>query len=138
MAQLVVDTIAEHPSAPLKLLYSDDESVEEKVRKVAQRIYGADDIILTPAAKKKLAHIAALGFAHFPVCIAKTQYSFSEDAKAYGVPSHFNVTIRDFVINAGAEMIVAIAGDIMRMPGLPKSPQAERVYVENGVIQGLS
>ena len=138
LAQLVVDTIAEHPSAPLKLLYSDDESVEEKVRKVAQRIYGADDIILTPAAKKKLAHIAALGFAHFPVCIAKTQYSFSEDAKAYGVPSHFNVTIRDFVINAGAEMIVAIAGDIMRMPGLPKSPQAERVYVENGVIQGLS
>ena len=138
LAQLVVDTIAEHPSAPLKLLYSDDESVEEKVRKVAQRIYGADDIILTPAAKKKLAHIAALGFAHFPVCIAKTQYSFSEDAKAYGVPSHFNVTIRDFVINAGAEMIVAIAGDIMRMPGLPKNPQAERVYVENGVIQGLS
>lgn len=138
LAQLVVDTIAEHPSAPLKLLYSDDESVEEKVRKVAQRIYGADDIILTPAAKKKLAHIAALGFAHFPVCIAKTQYSFSEDAKAYGVPSHFNVTIRDFVINAGAEMIVAIAGDIMRIPGLPKNPQAERVYVENGVIQGLS
>ena len=138
LAQLVVDTIAEHPSAPLKLLYGDDESVEEKVRKVAQRIYGADDIILTPAAKKKLAHIAALGFAHFPVCIAKTQYSFSEDAKAYGVPTRFNVTIRDFVINAGAEMIVAIAGDIMRMPGLPKSPQAERVYVENGVIQGLS
>ena len=138
LAQLVVDTIDEHPSAPLKMLYGDDESVEEKVRKVAQRIYGADDIILTPAAKKKLAHIAALGFAHFPVCIAKTQYSFSEDAKAYGVPTHFNVTIRDFVINAGAEMIVAIAGDIMRMPGLPKSPQAERVYVENGVIQGLS
>lgn len=138
LAQLVVDTIAEHPSAPLKLLYGDDESVEEKVRKVAQRIYGADDIILTPAAKKKLAHIAALDFAHFPVCIAKTQYSFSEDAKAYGVPTRFNVTIRDFVINAGAEMIVAIAGDIMRMPGLPKSPQAERVYVENGVIQGLS
>lgn len=138
LAQLVVDTIAEHPSAPLKMLYGDDESVEEKVRKVAQRIYGADDIILTPAAKKKLAHIAALGFAHFPVCIAKTQCSFSEDAKAYGVPSHFNITIRDFVINAGAEMIVAIAGDIMRMPGLPKSPQAERVYVENGVIQGLS
>ena len=138
LAQLVVDTIDEHPSAPLKMLYGDDESVEEKVRKVAQRIYGADDIILTPAAKKKLAHIAALDFAHFPVCIAKTQYSFSEDAKAYGVPTHFNVTIRDFVINAGAEMIVAIAGDIMRMPGLPKSPQAERVYVENGVIQGLS
>lgn len=138
LAQLVVDTIAEHPSAPLKLLYGDDESVEEKVRKVAQRIYGADDIILTPAAKKKLAHIAALDFAHFPVCIAKTQYSFSEDAKAYGVPTRFNVTIRDFVINAGAEMIVAIAGDIMRMPGLPKSPQAERVYVENGVIEGLS
>lgn len=138
LAQLVIDTIDKHPSAPLKMLYSDDESIEEKVRKVAQRIYGADDVVIKPAAKKKLAHIAALGYTHFPVCIAKTQYSFSEDAKAYGVPTHFKITIRDFVINAGAEMIVAIAGSIMRMPGLPKSPQAERLYVENGVIQGLS
>ena len=138
LAQLVIDTIDEHPSAPLKMLYSDDESIEEKVRKVALRIYGADDVVIKPAAKKKLAHIAALGYTHFPVCIAKTQYSFSEDAKAYGVPTHFKITIRDFVINAGAEMIVAIAGSIMRMPGLPKSPQAERLYVENGVIEGLS
>ena len=95
-------------------------------------------MILRPAAKRDLARIKELGFDKFPVCIAKTQYSFSEDAKAYGVPTDFSITIRDFVINAGAEMIVAIAGTIMRMPGLPKSPQAERINVVNGVIEGLS
>ena len=94
--------------------------------------------MLKPAAQKKLARIKELGFEHFPVCIAKTQYSFSEDAKAYGMPTGFDITIRDFVINAGAEMIVAIAGEIMRMPGLPKQPQAQRIDVINGVIEGLS
>lgn len=138
LARLVVDTIAQQPSAPLALMYDDSDSIEQKVRKVAQKIYGATDIMLKPTAKKKLARIAELGFQHFPVCIAKTQYSFSEDAKAYGMPTDFSITIRDFVINAGAEMIVAVAGDIMRMPGLPKSPQAERVYVQDGMIQGLS
>lgn len=138
LARLVVDTIAQQPSAPLALMYDDSDSIEQKVRKVAQKIYGATDITLKPTAKKKLARIAELGFQRFPVCIAKTQYSFSEDAKAYGMPTDFSITIRDFVINAGAEMIVAVAGDIMRMPGLPKSPQAERVYVQDGMIQGLS
>lgn len=82
--------------------------------------------------------IKALGYDKFPVCIAKTQYSFSEDAKAYGMPKNFSITIRDLVINAGAEMIVAIAGTIMRMPGLPKHPQAEKIDVVNGIIEGLS
>lgn len=85
-----------------------------------------------------MALIKQFGFDKYPVCIAKTQYSFSEDPKAYGMPKDFEMTIREFVINSGAEMIVAIAGNIMRMPGLPKSPQAERIEVVDGVIEGLS
>lgn len=138
LARLVVDTIAQKPSTPLKMLYDDNDSVEDKVRKIALQLYGARDVILKPAAKKMLSRIEELGCAHFPVCIAKTQYSFSEDAKAYGMPTNFDITIRDFVINKGAEMIVAIAGNIMRMPGLPKIPSAENISVVNGEIQGLS
>lgn len=138
LARLVVDTIAQKPSTPLKMLYDDSDSVEDKVRKIALQLYGARDVILKPAAKKMLSRIEELGCAHFPVCIAKTQYSFSEDAKAYGMPTNFDITIRDFVINKGAEMIVAIAGNIMRMPGLPKVPSAENIFVVNGEIQGLS
>jgi len=137
-AQLVVETIENQPSAPLKLMYDDADDIETKVRKIAQKIYGANDVVLKPAARKKLTRIKELGLEHFPVCIAKTQYSFSEDAKAYGLPTNFDITIRDFVINTGSEMIVAVAGDMMRMPGLPKSPQAERIDVVNGVIEGLS
>lgn len=138
LARLVVDTIAQKPSTPLKMLYDDNDSVEDKVRKIALQLYGARDVILKPAAKKMLSRIEELGCAHFPVCIAKTQYSFSEDAKAYGMPTNFDITIRDFVINKGAAMIVAIAGNIMRMPGLPKVPSAENISVVNGEIQGLS
>lgn len=138
LARLVVNTIAQKPSTPLKMLYDDNDSVEDKVRKIALQLYGARDVILKPAAKKMLSRIEELGCAHFPVCIAKTQYSFSEDAKAYGMPTNFDITIRDFVINKGAEMIVAIAGNIMRMPGLPKIPSAENISVVNGEIQGLS
>ena len=137
-ARLVVENIEQRPSAPLRLMYEDSDSVETKVLKVAQNVYGARGIVLKPAAKKKLSQIKALGLEHFPVCIAKTQYSFSEDAKAYGLPTDFDITIRDFVINQGAEMLVAVAGEIMRMPGLPKSPQAERIKVVDGRIEGLS
>ena len=138
LARLVVETIEKNPSQPLKYVYEETDDIETKVQKIAKNIYGADRVILRPAAKRDLARIKELGFDKFPVCIAKTQYSFSEDARAYGVPTDFSITIRDFVINAGAEMIVAIAGTIMRMPGLPKSPQAERINVVNGVIEGLS
>ena len=79
-----------------------------------------------------------MGFSNFPICIAKTQYSFSQDPKAYGAPSGFNFDIKDIVINSGSEMIVAIAGDIIRMPGLPKAPQALKIDIVNGVIEGLS
>ena len=138
LAHLVVDTIEKNPSAPLNFVYEENDDVVTKVEKIAKKIYGAGKVVLRPAAKRDLQRIKELGFENFPVCIAKTQYSFSEDAKAYGVPTNFTITIRDFVINAGAGMIVAIAGTIMRMPGLPKKPQAENIHVVNGVIEGLS
>ena len=138
LAHLVVDTIKKKPSAPLNFVYEENDDIVTKVEKIAKKIYGAGKVVLRPAAKRDLQRIKELGFENFPVCIAKTQYSFSEDAKAYGVPTDFTITIRDFVINAGAGMIVAIAGTIMRMPGLPKKPQAENIHVVNGVIEGLS
>lgn len=138
LAHLVVDTIEKNPSAPLNFVYEENDDVVTKIEKIAKKVYGAGKVVLRPAAKRDLQRIKELGFENFPVCIAKTQYSFSEDAKAYGVPTDFTITIRDFVINAGAGMIVAIAGTIMRMPGLPKKPQAENIHVVNGVIEGLS
>jgi len=106
--------------------------------KVAKEIYRAGVVEFSPAAKKMLSKIEGTDYARFPVCIAKTQYSFSQDAKLYGAPEGFEFDIKDIVINAGAEMIVAIAGDIIRMPGLPKSPQALRIDVVDGHIDGLS
>lgn len=138
LARLVVDTIEQHPSEPLKFAYDDDDSVEAKISKVACRLYNAAFVSYSPAAKKKLTMIYDNGFDKFPVCIAKTQYSFTTDPKKYGVASGFEFHVRDIVINAGAEMIVVIAGDIMRMPGLPKSPQALRIDIVNGEITGLS
>lgn len=138
LAQLVVKTIDEHPSQPLQLAYDDDMSVEQKALAVARKVYGADGVTFSPAAKKMIQRIEEMGISHYPVCIAKTQYSFSADAKAYGVPTGFSVNVRDIVINCGAEMLVLVAGDIMRMPGLPRSPQAERIDLVNGEIEGLS
>ncbi|MBQ0075384.1 MAG: formate--tetrahydrofolate ligase [Prevotella sp.] len=138
LANVVVDTIANNPSQNVQFTYSDGDDVKTKVKKVATNIYGAANVTFLPAAETKLKMIEALGYAGFPVCIAKTQYSFSDNATQYGVPENFEFTIRDFVISAGAEMIVAIAGDIMRMPGLPKSPQAERIDIVDGEITGLS
>lgn len=138
LARLVVDTIEQHPSESLKFAYDDDDSVEAKISKVACRLYNAAFVSYSPAAKKKLTMIYDHGFDKFPVCIAKTQYSFTTDPKKYGVASGFEFHVRDIVINAGAEMIVVIAGDIMRMPGLPKSPQALRIDIVNGEITGLS
>ena len=138
LAELVVKTIEENPSAPLNFTYDDSDSVEVKATKLAQKIYGADKVIFSAAAKKMLAKIEELGVGHYPICVAKTQYSFSADAKAYGVPKNFNINIKDIVLNCGSEMIVLIAGEIMRMPGLPKSPQAECIDIVNGEIEGLS
>lgn len=138
LARLVVQTIDEHPSEPLRLAYDDDMSVEQKAEAVARKVYGADGVTFSPAAKRMLQRVQEMGISHYPVCIAKTQYSFSADAKAYGVPKGFKINVRDIVINCGAEMLVLVAGDIMRMPGLPRSPQAERIDLVNGEIEGLS
>uniref|UniRef100_UPI0040268B6E formate--tetrahydrofolate ligase n=1 Tax=Alloprevotella sp. TaxID=1872471 RepID=UPI0040268B6E len=139
MAQLVVDTIENHPSQkPLHLTYSDDDPIRVKIEKVAKTIYGAASVTFAKPALKRIKLAEEHGMDHFPVCIAKTQFSFSADAKQYGAVSGFNILIKDVVLNAGAEMIVAIAGDILRMPGLPKDPQANHIDFVDGEIVGLS
>lgn len=138
LANLVVKTIDENPSVSLSFAYEEDDSVEVKVAKVACEHYGAKQVLFGPAARKKLKMIEELGFGKFPICIAKTQYSFSTDPKQYGVVSGFNFNVRDIVINAGAEMLVIVAGEIMRMPGLPKEPQALHIDIVDGEIEGLS
>ena len=138
LARLVVKTIEERPSKPLQLMYADEDSIKTKIEKVAKNIYGAATVNYSGAANKMIRQIEELGISHYPVCIAKTQYSFSADAKALNALSGFEVTVREVVINNGAEMIVAIMGDIMRMPGLPKDPQACRIDFVNGEVEGLS
>ncbi len=138
LAELVVKTIENNPSGELKFTYQDSQPLREKIEAVAKNIYGAANVNLSGTAKKKIAAAEKMGFSHFPVCIAKTQYSFSQDPTAYGAPSGFDFDIKDIVINSGSEMIVAIAGDIIRMPGLPKVPQATRIDVVDGLIEGLS
>lgn len=138
LAELVVKTIAENPSKPMHFTYASDDSVEDKIKKVATQIYGAKSILLSNKVKNKIKLINELQIAHYPVCIAKTQYSFSADAKLYGLPKDFEFEIKDLVINNGAEMIVAIAGEMLRMPGLPKEPQALHIDIVNGEIEGLS
>ena len=138
LANLVVETIENNPSGPMQFTYSDEQPLAQKIEAVAKNIYGASHVTLSGVAKKKLAAAEKMGFGHFPICIAKTQYSFSQDAKAYGAPSGFEFDIKDIVINSGSEMIVAIAGDIIRMPGLPKVPQAVKIDIIDGNIEGLS
>lgn len=138
LANLVVKTIEENPSKDLKFAYTDEDEVKEKVCKVACNLYGANLVTFSPTAKKKLAMIEELGYTHFPVCIAKTQYSFSTNAKLINVPRDFEFHVQDIVINAGAEMLVVISGEIMRMPGLPKNPQALHIDIVDGEIEGLS
>ena len=138
LAKLVVKTIEEHPSGPLTLTYSDGQSIESKIESVARTIYGAGSISFSKTARNRIAQAERMGISHFPVCIAKTQYSFSQDSSQYGVPEGFEFEIKDIVINTGAEMIVAIAGDIIRMPGLPKFPQALHIDIKDGEIEGLS
>lgn len=138
LARLVVDTIDKNPSKPLQFAYNDEDTTEEKIEKVAKNIYGAASVSFGAAAKKKLQMIKEMGYDRFPVCIAKTQFSFSTDPKLYCVAKGFDFNVRDIVINAGAEMIVAIAGNIMRMPGLPKVPAAMHIDIINGQIEGLS
>ena len=137
LAQLAIDTISNNPSGDIKFTYSETNSIKDKITSVAKNVYGASNVVFKKSAMKALERIDEWGLSNYPVCIAKTQYSLSDDAKRYGVPKDFTFTIRDLVINTGAEMIVAVAGDIMRMPGLPKHPQAERINIEDGLLVGL-
>ena len=119
-------------------IYPIEATVEEKITAIAQKIYGAKGVSFTAAAQKSLKDIKALGGDSMPVCIAKTQYSLSDNAKLLGRPTDFTITIRDLRLSNGAGFVVAYAGDIMTMPGLPKVPAAEKIDVdENAVIHGL-
>ena len=138
LANLVAETIESNPSGPLQFTYSDDQSICSKIESVAKKIYGAGNVTFSSKARQKIAMAENIGLSTLPVCIAKTQYSFSQDPKAYGAPEGFEFDIKDIVINTGSEMIVAIAGDIIRMPGLPKVPQAMKIDIVNGEIEGLS
>lgn len=138
MAHLVVDTIENDPSQPLKFTYDDNDDLRTKIEKVAKTIYGAASVTFAKPALNHIKQAEALGMNACPVCIAKTQFSFSADAKRYGAVEGFDFLIRDVVLNAGAEMVVAIAGDILRMPGLPRDPQANHIDYVDGEIIGLS
>ena len=118
--------------------YELDGTIEEKLEAICKRIYHADGVILTEGAKKQAKQLTELGFAGYPICMAKTQYSFSDDPTKLGAPKGFTVTVRNLKVSAGAGFIVALTGEIMTMPGLPKVPAAEKIDVdENGVISGL-
>lgn len=121
-----------------RFAYDAEMSIEEKIRAIAQKIYHADDISILPAAMKQLRQLEALGFGKLPICVAKTQYSFSDDQTLLGAPKGFTLTVRNLKVSAGAGFIVALTGDIMTMPGLPKRPAAEKIDVDStGKISGL-
>jgi len=125
-------------SRELTYAYDLDMPIKEKIRAIAQKIYGADDVVFTDKALKEIANFEKLGFGKMLVCMAKTQYSLSDDPKKLGRPTGFNITVRDITVSAGAGFLVALTGEIMKMPGLPKVPAAEKIDVnEKGVISGL-
>ena len=128
----------EHPSNQFQFSYDSDNSIADKIRTVAQRIYGADDIDISSLAQAKISQLETLNLDRMPICIAKTQYSLSDDAKRLGRPTGFDIHVRDISVSNGAGFIVVICGPIMKMPGLPKTPSAERIDVdEAGNITGL-
>lgn len=136
LAEKVVDVL-ENKQADFKMLYEDDMSLEDKIETIATKIYGANGVNYTAAAKKQLEKITSLGYGSLPVCMAKTQYSLSDDQTKLGRPSDFDISVRDVYVNAGAGFVVAITGSIMTMPGLPKVPAAEGIDVVDDKIVGL-
>ncbi len=130
--------LCEEEKGDFTFSFDDDMSIEEKINAVVKKVYGGSGAVITPAAKKQIARLTELGFGKCPVCIAKTQYSFSDDPKKLGAPENFEVTVRNVKVSAGAGFIVVLTGDIMTMPGLPKHPAAERIDVDDsGKISGL-
>ena len=138
LARKVVEIVEKYPSKPINHTYELTDSVADKLTKIVQKVYGGNAAILSEAAKKSLKEIDALGANNWPVCIAKTQFSFTDNAKQVGSATNFNITIQKLIVNAGARFVVAVAGDIMRMPGLPKEPAAMGMDVKDGIITGLS
>ncbi len=137
LANKVLDTL-EHKESNFKLIYDDNASLKDKIKAVATKIYGADDVAYAPAAEKMLAKLEDMGYGNFPVCMAKTQYSLSDDQTKLGRPTDFTLNVREVYIAAGAGFVVVITGSIMTMPGLPKKPAANGIDVnEDGVITGL-
>lgn len=136
-AMEAIKAIEEKPSEKLTFTYSDEESIQGKIMHVAKKIYGAADVLFSKKAEKTIADLSKLPVSKYPVCIAKTQFSFSSNPALVGVPKDFILEINEIILNNGAEFIVAIAGDIMRMPGLPKQPQAMKIDIVNGEIEGL-
>ena len=137
LANQILSSI-EQKKSEFQFLYEDSLSLKDKIEKVAKEIYGADGVTYSPAAEKELKKITDLGMGHFPVCMAKTQYSLSDDATKLGRPTGFSINVREVYVSAGAEFVVAINGSIMTMPGLPKKPAAHFIDVdENGKIEGL-
>jgi formate--tetrahydrofolate ligase len=130
--------VLENKKSDFKTLYSVEDSIETKIETICKEIYGADGVRFSPKAKKEIDRIASLNMDKLPVCIAKTQYSLSDNKELLGRPTGFTVTINEIRLSAGAGFIVALAGNIMTMPGLPKVPAAEDIDVdENGRITGL-
>ena len=130
--------LCEEEQGDFTFSYSLDSTIEEKIDAVVKKVYGGNGIVVLPAAKKQIAELEALGFGSLPVCIAKTQYSFSDDPTKLGAPENFEITVKNVKVSAGAGFIVVLTGDILTMPGLPKRPAAEKIDVdENGVISGL-
>ena len=137
LAKVVCDVI-DRTESHFEPIYAIDKTIEEKIEAIAKTIYGADGVVFTNAAKKSLKDIKALGGDTMPVCIAKTQYSLSDNAALLGRPNGFEITIRDLRLSNGAGFVVAYAGDVMTMPGLPNVPSAEKIDVgEDGMIHGL-
>jgi formate--tetrahydrofolate ligase len=130
--------LCEEEKGNFRFSYEDNASLEEKLNAIVTKVYGGRGVILTPEAKKQMERLTELGFDRLPVCVAKTQYSFSDDPTKLGAPEGFDVTVRQLKVSAGAGFVVALTGDIMTMPGLPKVPAAEHIDVdENGKITGL-
>lgn len=138
LAKLVVETVENNPSKPLNYAYEPQNPVKVKIEKIAKEIYSAGGVVYSSKAESKLKKVAMQSLDHLPVCIAKTQYSFSSDPKAKGDVRGFELKVSDIVINRGAGMLVVIIGEIMRMPGLPKEPQAVHIDIVDGFIEGLS
>lgn len=138
LAKEVIRLCDEESNEGFTFAYDTNDSIEKKISDIVTKIYGGDGVTFTPGAKKQLMKLTDMGFGNLPVCVAKTQYSFSDDPKKLGAPEHFTVTVKNVKVSAGAGFIVVLTGDIMTMPGLPKVPAAMKIDVdENGKITGL-